>query len=66
MIYNSGGFRGTWFPGSITKRSLYDMLPFENILIKFNISGISLKVLLNEVQKGKGGYYPTDGIVLFV
>ncbi len=71
MIYNPGGFRGNWVPGNITKRTLYDMFPFDTELYKANISGLKLKEAMNIIQKERGvilkknGYYPTDGLIFF-
>ncbi|HKY03509.1 MAG TPA: bifunctional UDP-sugar hydrolase/5'-nucleotidase, partial [Blastocatellia bacterium] len=47
-LVNSGGIRSdkTYGPGAITKRDLFNILPFENTLVKASVKGEHLKRIL--------------------
>lgn len=47
-LVNSGGIRSdkTYGPGAITRRDLFNVLPFENTLVKANVKGEHIKRLL--------------------
>lgn len=62
VITNAGGFRTTWFPGIIQYQHFYNMFPFANTLVSFEISGKELIDVLTIVQSGKDGFYPTYGL----
>ncbi len=46
VIVNPGGFRTEWMPGVIQYQHYYNMLPFENLLISFDITGKELLTML--------------------
>ena len=62
VIINAGGLRTQWYPGIIQYQHFYNMFPFENTLITFDITGSELIALLAAVQKGPLGFYPTAGL----
>ena len=39
VILNPGGFRTRWFPGVIQYQHFYNMFPFPNKLLSFEITG---------------------------
>lgn len=39
VIMNSGGFRTTWYPGAIKYFHYYNMFPFSNTLVSFEMNG---------------------------
>lgn len=45
-IYNSGGLRGDIPEGTVTRRTLYQVFPFGNQVVTFEISGEELTALL--------------------
>jgi 5'-nucleotidase / UDP-sugar diphosphatase len=53
-LCNSGGIRTQLPKGPITARDIYSMLPFDNEVVKVELSGAQLKELLDLVA-GKGG-----------
>ena len=61
-ILNNGCLRSIFFPGNITQNDLYNMLPFDNNIITFNLKGSSLKYLIEVIQTGNYSFYPISGI----
>ena len=39
VIINAGGFRSTWIPGAIQYQHFYNMFPFNNYIVSFEING---------------------------
>jgi len=39
VIINAGGLRTEWFPGFIQEQNFYNMFPFTNYLVSFDITG---------------------------
>jgi len=39
VIVNPGGLRAEWFPGFIQEQHFYNMFPFTNTLVSFDILG---------------------------
>lgn len=64
VIINPGGLRTMWYPGFIEEQHLYNMFPFINYLVSFDIMGSELLELLKIVQAGPLGFYPTAGLRL--
>ena len=48
-IINNGGFRSGWYIGDVLVESVYNMFPFENILVTVEMTGKELKLVLAEV-----------------
>jgi len=46
-IINGGGIRGGFEAGDITMGTMYSILPFDNALVTFNVSGAELKKLID-------------------
>lgn len=42
ILMNSGGFRTTWFPGVLQFQHFYNMFPFPNRLVSFEMTGYEL------------------------
>lgn len=66
VIINPGGLRTEWFPGYILEQNFYNMFPFENYLVSFDIMGSELLELLKIIQAGPLGFYHTAGLQLTV
>ena len=61
-ILNPKGFRTDWLPGVIQEKDFYNMFPFENQLLSYNISGKELLEMLEIIQSGDKGFYQFYGI----
>ncbi|GAV13875.1 bifunctional UDP-sugar hydrolase/5'-nucleotidase [Paenibacillus sp. NAIST15-1] len=65
-ITNSGGIRTTIMKGDITKRNLYDVLPFPNTLAVVEAKGSDLTAALengvSEIEAGSGRFPQVAGI----
>ncbi len=69
-LLNSGGIRSDIYSGPITVRALYEVSPFQNILVEFNLSGRQLKqVFETDIKRGRDRmqisgmrytYYPAE------
>lgn len=66
VIINPGGLRTEWFPGFIQEQHLYNMFPFVNYLISFDILGSELLAMLTVIQAGHLGFYPSAGLQVTV
>jgi 2',3'-cyclic-nucleotide 2'-phosphodiesterase (5'-nucleotidase family) len=66
VIINPGGLRTQWYPGVIQYQHLYNMFPFTNYLISFDITGAELMQMLAVVQAGPLGFYPMFGVTQVV
>lgn len=47
VIINPGGLRTAWYPGVIQSQHLYNMFPFVNYLVSFDITGAELIKMLS-------------------
>ncbi|MBN3524628.1 bifunctional metallophosphatase/5'-nucleotidase [Paenibacillus apiarius] len=65
-LTNSGGIRTSILAGDITKRNLYDVLPFPNTLAVVEVSGNELKTSLengvSEIDSGSGRFPQISGM----
>ncbi|MBG9795057.1 5'-nucleotidase [Paenibacillus dendritiformis] len=65
-ITNSGGIRTTIMKGDVTKRNLYDVLPFPNTLAVVEVKGSDLKAALengvSEIESGSGRFPQIAGL----
>jgi 2',3'-cyclic-nucleotide 2'-phosphodiesterase (5'-nucleotidase family) len=59
VLINEGGFRTVWFPGVLQYQHFYNMFPFTNRLISFEMSGHELVETLKVLQSGRKSFYPT-------
>ena len=66
VIINPGGLRTEWFPGYVQEQHFYNMFPFDNYLVSFDILGSELLQMLTIIQAGPLGFYPTAGLRLTV
>lgn len=62
VIINPGGLRTQWYPGAVLYQNFYNMFPFINYLISFDITGAELLQMLTVVQAGPLGFYPMFGV----
>ena len=60
-IMNSGGFRTVWSEGGISVADIYNMFPFNNFIVSFEMTGLEIKRMLKIIQKGNFAFYPTSG-----
>jgi len=53
-IHNSGGIRSDIFAGPILKKTLYEVSPFRNYLVTFELTGTQLKEIFErDVERGR-------------
>ena len=60
-IMNSGGFRTIWSEGKISFADIYNMFPFNNYIVSFEMTGLEIKRMLKIIQKGTFSFYATSG-----
>lgn len=51
-----------WLPGIIQYQHFYNMFPFVNYLVSFDMTGNELLQTLAVIQGGAYGFYPSYGI----
>ena len=61
-ILNEGALRTFWMTGPITREYIYNMFPFNNIIVTVEMTGEELKKTLHIIQSGKKSFYPTSGV----
>jgi 2',3'-cyclic-nucleotide 2'-phosphodiesterase (5'-nucleotidase family) len=65
-VYNPGGLRADLVAGVLTRRSLYEVFPFSNTVVKFQVSGAELIGLLlrnaNAVMEGQRPAMQMSGV----
>lgn len=59
---NSGGIKAPLAAGTVTLRHLYEMLPFENSILKIKLFGWQIENIIEESLKGKGGFIQASGL----
>ncbi|MBU3136122.1 5'-nucleotidase C-terminal domain-containing protein [Clostridium gasigenes] len=65
-ITNGGGLRTPIAKGEITMGNLYDVMPFDNTLVKMNITGTQLKkVMENGIDNTEIGWVQVAGIKIY-
>jgi len=62
VLLNEGGFRTAWYPGIIQFQHFYNMFPFNNDVISFEMTGHELIKTLQVLQAGKKSFYPTKNL----
>lgn len=60
VILNNGGLRSSLPKGKITKRNVYELMPFENEIIVLRLNGTQTQKLFNHIAKSHG--IPVSGI----
>lgn len=63
-IMNSGGIRSNVPKGNITVGTMYNLMPFDNLLVLQELKGTVLKQLLD--HSANGGGWPVSGITMQV
>ena len=66
VIIQPGGFRTEWVPGVIQYQHYYNMIPFDNGLYTFEMTGTELLNTLMVIQSGKKGFYQAWGLQMHV
>ena len=61
-IETSGNFRTAWQPGNISYASLFNMFPFDNELVRFEVTGKEVRRMIWEIEEGTYSYYPISGL----
>lgn len=66
VLFNGGNFRAPLAEGPVTFGNLYSVLPFDNFLVKVNVSGAKLKECLEYAgqQYGDGGFPQVSGMAV--
>jgi 2',3'-cyclic-nucleotide 2'-phosphodiesterase (5'-nucleotidase family) len=59
-MLNNGGLRTSLPAGAISKGKIFELMPFENMLVVLTISGAQMKNLLAYIGKSKG--VPVSGM----
>ena len=57
---NTGGLRIELPKGEITRSMLYELMPFENLLVIAKLDGVELRLLLDQIAQRGGG--PVSGL----
>jgi 5'-nucleotidase len=63
---NPGGIRANFKSGLITYNDVFRTLPFDNTVSLLSLNGKELKLLLEIIESGARGFYPTSGLALKV
>ena len=61
-FFNLGGFRGNWYPGEINEVDIYNMFPFNNTFVTFEMTGRELIRMVKETQTGYS-VRPSSGLI---
>lgn len=61
-LLNSGAIKSAFASGPISLRDLYDLLPFENSLVKISLAGWQLENLIEESLAEHGTFLQASGI----
>ncbi|MCD6165963.1 bifunctional metallophosphatase/5'-nucleotidase [bacterium] len=59
---NSGGIRKDLKAGPITKRDIWEIAPFSNHFVVFEVTGSELKSILEHNISGRGSFLQTSGV----
>jgi len=60
-FYNLGGYRTSWYPGSINSVDLFLMFPFDNYYVSFDMSGQEVLRMLKSINRYN--IYPSSGLM---
>ena len=60
-FFNLGGYRTSWYPGTISELDLYLMFPFDNIFVTFEMSGEEVIRTLKTINRRN--VYPSSGLM---
>ena len=60
VILNNGGLRSSLPKGKVTKRNVFELMPFENEIVIVGLSGSKTQELFNHIAKSHG--IPVSGI----
>ena len=60
VILNNGGLRSSLPKGKITKRNVYELMPFENEIVVLRLNGKQSQEMFNHIAKSHG--VPVSGI----
>lgn len=61
-IFNAGGIRSNWEVGTLTYGDVFKAFPFDNLVVTAELSGSDLIKLMQIIQSGTKGFYPTAGL----
>jgi len=59
---NSGGIKAGFSSGTVSLRDLYDVLPFENTIVKVDLFGWQVENLIEESLSERGSFLQASGI----
>ena len=60
-FFNLGGYRTSWYPGTISQLDIYLMFPFENKYVTFEMSGEEIIRTLKTINRRN--IYPSSGLM---
>ncbi len=60
-LTNKGGLRSTLVPGAITRRDVFELLPFDNSVVTFELSGTQLRRVLAQSLEQRRRPLEIDG-----
>ncbi|MGK5083380.1 5'-nucleotidase C-terminal domain-containing protein [Bdellovibrionota bacterium FG-1] len=61
-LMNAGGIRSNWEQGAITYGDVFRALPFDNTVVKSQVTGKELKTIIRLAESGSRGFFPLAGV----
>lgn len=62
-IINDGSLRSQWVEGDVLVEDVYNMFPFDNYLVSFEMTGSELRRAVGDIQGGIKSFYHTSGLM---
>lgn len=63
VFFNDGAIRNAWYPGNLNIEDVWNVCPFDNLMVTFDMRGAELKKALLIVQSSHGSFYHTSGLL---
>ncbi|HNV71359.1 MAG TPA: bifunctional UDP-sugar hydrolase/5'-nucleotidase, partial [Candidatus Ozemobacteraceae bacterium] len=61
-LLNSGAIKAAFAQGAVSLGNLFDILPFENSVVRVTLTGAQLEALIEEGLSGRGSFLQASGI----
>jgi len=65
-FHNSGGIRKNLPKGPVTKRDIWEIVPFENYVVTFDVKGRELYTMMENNFDGRGEFLQISGMKVWV